>query len=233
MEKKIYCEDIGLVTLVASPRAIHYSLKISRGAVRATMPEGGSEARLMAFIQKNKEKILAALKKHPATAPLDDNHPLETATFHWEICRAGRNNFLLERKEGLRRVYCPETANFEAEAVQALLKKILRGELRHEAEHLLPLRLKAWAEKLHFVYAGVKIRDLKSRWGCCNTSGNITLSLSLMLLPWHLIDYVLIHELCHTKVMNHGKDFKSLIVSVTDGKAPEWRKELKNYSTLR
>lgn len=233
MEKKIYCEDIGLVTLVASPRAIHYSLKISRGAVRAIMPEGGNEARLMAFIQKNKEKILVVLKKHPATAPLDDKHPLETATFHWEICRTERSNFLLERKEGLRRVYCPEDTNFEAEAVQALLRKILRGELRHEAERLLPSRLRVWAEKYHFVYAGVKIRDLKSRWGCCNTSGNITLSLSLMLLPWHLIDYVLLHELCHTKVMNHGKDFKALMERVTGGKAHEWKREIKKYSTLR
>lgn len=233
MEKKIYCEDIGPVTLVASPRAIRYSLRISRGRVRATMPEGGSEERMMTFIRDSKEKILAALKKHPATAPLDDRHPLETATFRLEICRTGGGDFLLEREEGLRRVCCPEGADFEAEAVQALLKRILKKELCHEAERLLPLRLKALAQKHRFVYAGVKISDLKSRWGSCNTSGNITLSLSLMLLPWHLIDYVLLHELCHTKVMNHGKDFKALMGRVTGGKAPEWKREIKKYNTLR
>ncbi|HSX36265.1 MAG TPA: SprT family zinc-dependent metalloprotease [Patescibacteria group bacterium] len=79
--------------------------------------------------------------------------------------------------------------------------------MRKEARQILPLRLKQLAEREGFSYTSVDIRQLKSRWGSCSSKQEIVLNLFLMQLPWHLIDYVLLHELTHTRVMQHGAPF--------------------------
>ncbi len=100
--------------------------------------------------------------------------------------------------------------------------------LRKEAELLLPQRLQSLAAQTGFRYASVGIKHLKSRWGSCSAQQEITLNLFLMQLPWHLIDYVLLHELTHTKVMRHGAPFwKELERHVP--RARQLRKEIGNY----
>ena len=56
-----------------------------------------------------------------------------------------------------------------------------------------------------------RIRDIKYAWGSCSSKGNITLSLSLIKEPNEVIEYVVLHELCHLKYMNHSKDFWNLV----------------------
>ena len=81
MEKTIQDKELGTIHLRTSPRATRYTLKISKGTITATMPPGGNEARLLAFIRENKEKLLAALAKHPARPLLTDETKMQTATF--------------------------------------------------------------------------------------------------------------------------------------------------------
>src|SRR5205814_2081858 len=88
----------------------------------------------------------------------------------------------------------------------AALKASVRA-LRKEAEALLPQRLATLADQTGLSYRNVSVKQLKSRWGSCSSAKDITLNLFLMQLPWHLIDYVLLHELVHTKVMRHGEPF--------------------------
>jgi predicted metal-dependent hydrolase len=92
-------------------------------------------------------------------------------------------------------------------SVQKLATSAGLRALKAEATQLLPQRLKALADKHGFDYGTVTIKNLKSRWGSCDQDKNITLNLYLMQLPWHLIDYVLLHELTHTRVMRHGPPF--------------------------
>jgi predicted metal-dependent hydrolase len=100
--------------------------------------------------------------------------------------------------------------------------------LRKEAEQLLPYRLKQLAERDGFTYQNVSIKQLKSRWGSCSSQKEITLNLYLMQLPWHLIDYVLLHELTHTKVMQHGAPFWQELECHVPG-AKQLRKEIGAY----
>ena len=102
-------------------------------------------------------------------------------------------------------------------------------ELRIKALEYLPGRLQALAKINRFEYSGVKISKSKSRWGSCSSKKNINLSLFLMRLPLHLIDYVILHELCHTIEMNHGPQFWELLENTCNGRARLLRKELKTY----
>ena len=103
------------------------------------------------------------------------------------------------------------------------------NELRIKAKSVLPARLKSLAKKHKFSYSAVKISKSRTRWGSCSSKKTINLSFYLMILPEHLADYVLLHELCHTVYMNHGIEFWKLLDQITDGKANQLRKELRSY----
>jgi predicted metal-dependent hydrolase len=96
----------------------------------------------------------------------------------------------------------PEHPDIQTKAHRASIRA-----LKQEAERLLPPRLAELAQKHGFSYTSVDVKRLKSRWGSCSSRQEIVLNLYLMQLPWHLIDYVLLHELTHTKVMRHGEPF--------------------------
>ncbi len=81
--------------------------------------------------------------------------------------------------------------------------------LRAEAETLLPHRLKQLSIEHGYSYKSVRIAKLTSRWGSCSSTGQISLSYFLVQLPWQFIDYVIIHELVHTRHHNHGAGFWS------------------------
>ncbi|HSW66820.1 MAG TPA: SprT family zinc-dependent metalloprotease [Bacillota bacterium] len=101
----------------------------------------------------------------------------------------------------------PLTFQSHDPAVQQAARSASIRALRKEAEQLLPMRLRQLAIREGFTYKSVGIKQLKSRWGSCSSNADITLNLFLMQLPWHLIDYVLLHELTHTRVMQHGSPF--------------------------
>lgn len=232
MEKKIQDKELGTIILRATPRATRYTLKISKGTITATMPQGGDELRMLTFIRENKAKLLKALARFPARAPLTDETVLQTATFRLHIFRTERANFYMRLNQGELHIACPAGTDFADPRVQTLLKSFIEKAFRHEAARLLPERLLNLATRHGFICTGVKIFNSRRHWGSCTARKSINLSLSLMLLPWHLIDYVLLHELCHTVEMNHSERFWRLMERVTDGKAQLLRKELKSYHML-
>lgn len=232
MEKTIHDNDLGTILIRTSPRATRYTLKISRGTITGVMPVGGNEGRMLAFIRENKQKLLVALRKHPARSLLDDTTEMQTTTFRLHIFRTERANFYMKLENGMLHIACPKDTDFSEDGVQQVLKDLLEKALRHEAKRLLPDRLQKLAAEHHFTCTGVKIFNSKTHWGSCTARKSINLSLSLMLLPWHLIDYVLLHELCHTVEMNHSDRFWKLMDTVTDHKAAALRTELKCYHML-
>ena len=100
--------------------------------------------------------------------------------------------------------------------------------LRAQAKSELPPRLAQLAALHGFVYKKVFIKNNISNWGSCSSLGNINLNLRLVTLPQNLQDYVMLHELCHLKYLNHGPQFHALLESVCPGHRV-LEKELKTY----
>lgn len=99
-------------------------------------------------------------------------------------------------------------------------------QLRARAKVQLPPRLKELADAHGFTYNRVVIKNNISNWGSCSAKGNINLNLRLLTLPQELQDYVMLHELCHLKELNHSPRFHALLEQVCPGHR-ELEKQLK------
>jgi len=82
---------------------------------------------------------------------------------------------------------------------------------RAEARRFLTARLKQLSKEHGFVYRHVSIRNQRTRWGSCSHRNDISLNMKLLALPDDLIDYVILHELVHTAIPNHGKKFWAVL----------------------
>lgn len=91
--------------------------------------------------------------------------------------------------------------------VQSAAKKASIRALRQQATHFLPKRLHDIALSEGYDYSAVTVKQMKGRWGSCNQDKAIVLNIFLMELPVELIDYVILHELAHTRALNHGPTF--------------------------
>ncbi len=104
----------------------------------------------------------------------------------------------------------------------------LNGYIR-QANKYLPQRISELSQTTGLRYTGVTITGAQSRWGSCSAQSRVSLSFHLMRLPKHLIDFVIIHELCHTAHHNHSAKFHALVNHHTNGREKELEKELRNY----
>lgn len=162
---------------------------------------------------------------------IDLTYTITSECFSLRLQQGTRTDFLAHSEPGCTVITCPPTANFEDPALQQWLRKVIQEALRKNAKHYLPHRLQELSQQIGLPFHTVKINSSRGRWGSCSGKKDINLSLYVMLLPRHLIDYVLLHELCHTCEMNHGPQFWTLLDSYTQGKAKMLRAEMRKFTT--
>lgn len=113
------------------------------------------------------------------------------------------------------------------EAARRLVKEWYRA----RAERLLPKRLQIALEahpSLRSPNIRMQVRSMPKRWGSCSRTGLLSFNPDLLRAPTACIDYVVVHELCHRRVMNHGPEFQRLITRIM----PDWRQRRERLNHL-
>lgn len=98
------------------------------------------------------------------------------------------------------------------------IKKLADKALQH-----IPKRVSYYAKQIGVTYGKITIRNQKTRWGSCSSKGNLNFNCLLMLTPSEVIDYVVVHELCHRKEMNHSVAFWAEVEKVI----PNYKEQVK------
>ena len=93
-------------------------------------------------------------------------------------------------------------------------------ELRERAKSVLAQRTAYFARQIGVTYGRITVRDQKTRWGSCSQTGNLNFNFRLILAPLEVLDYVVVHELCHRRQMNHSAQFWQEVAQVL----PDYRK---------
>ena len=233
-EKVFYINDIGSVRFRKNKRSKNVSIAIRpiKGVV-VSLPYYLSYKFAVKIVEKKKEWIL---KNLPKIYEIENKSTVftEKTTFN---TRYRKLVIIKDEIDIVKTKITPDSViikypgmiDVKNSKIQELVKKTLIKILREEAKQYLPERTKELSEKYRFKYNSIFIKNNKTLWGSCSGINNINFNLHLLRLPDHLIDYVIIHELCHTVEKNHGIRFWKLVDSIC-GDAKKLSKELKNYS---
>ena len=229
--KTIEIPDIGAVTLYK--RRGNRSLRLSVGAdgeIRVSLPSWVPYKAGEQFARSKAEWIAAHRRKTRSVGLRHGQAIGKAHRLHFEPSPAAAKITTRLRQNQIEithpAAYQPHHPDVQKAAQTASIRA-----LRKEAETLLPQRLRDLAAQTGFTYKSVGVKQLKSRWGSCSAQQEIVLNLFLMQLPWRLIDYVLLHELTHTKVMQHGAPvWKELERHVP--RAKQLRKEIANHHPI-
>lgn len=231
MPNRTLCiKEIGEVEFCRNKRAKYLRITIkSQGKIRVTIPARYSYREAEEFVIQKLDSIKSHLEKiNKGKQIYSENSEFSTRNFRLEIQKHSINRCAYILKEGVLRFYYPEDADISNPQIQGYIKNSVIEALRYEAKLYLPQRVEQLAGKYGFNYKKVYVKNLKSRWGSCSSVNNINLNLHLMRLPDYLTDYVILHELAHTREKNHGKNFYNLLNKfVRDSKKLD--KELKSY----
>lgn len=201
---------IGEVKYVRNPKSRNFSIRINpRGEVRVTVPWPVSWRKAEAFFFTRQPWVLKKLEQINRM-DCQGSMPSEGERF-WIRGRA----------------YEVKIKSSES-AVEDAIWRILRD----AALDYLPGRVAELAEIHGYRITGLKIRKMKTRWGSCTSRKSINLNSWLMMIPERLSDYVILHELAHTKFPNHGNLFWKELDRTTGGQSALYRKELREQRIM-
>jgi len=199
-----------------SHRAKRMQLKVSPlGEVEVVLPRRISQKHVAPFVAEHCEWITQTKKQMASLYPPEELLP---GTLEFE---ATAQQWQLEYLEG-RRARVAEVAgtlNVYSQDDESA-KKALQRWLNRRAEEVLVPWLHEVSDETGLIFERAIIRAQKSRWGSCSSSGTISLNRALLFMPPETVRYLFIHELCHTKEMNHSPRYWALVESLMSDYQP-------------
>jgi predicted metal-dependent hydrolase len=218
-------EEFGKITIRRSARATQVRLRVAPdGTLRASLPLYAPTFLVKRLIKSSRNELRDLLSQASPTTIYTDG--MRVGKSHTLIVHPTNGAFQVNRRGQQIIISLPSHKTLsDADVVRSVRDAVIAA-LRVEAKSYLPKRLSFVAEKYGFNYKKVRFSHASGRWGSCTSEGTISLNIALMKLPFEQIDYVIIHELAHTRHMNHSPEFWSL-VSIGDPLYKEHRRALK------
>lgn len=228
-EHVVQFKAIGAVTFSRNRRSKNIKLSVKPDkTVRVSYPYHVSQKEVQHFVAKNEAWIRQQQAKMDARrTKIDKDTVIQSKIYTIRFGVAAQNRVHKANNNEL----CIEVPDFDSEAAQAFIERCITEVYRYEARLLLPARLKELAAQNGFSYQRVSIRNNRRNWGSCSSQNNISLNLQMMKLPDYLIDYILLHELVHTQIKNHGAGFWKKLDEVCGNRAKSLAAEVRKYST--
>jgi predicted metal-dependent hydrolase len=206
----------------------------SSKSITVTFPSYLSYNEAINFVNEKEEWISENLNRFNQTAKNKlflPNQPYNTFAHELLFEKIAAGNPYIKVDRTTITVYYTNEEMLAAPATQEHIQLAIEKVLKNEALKYLPSRVDFWAEKFSLKFTGISVKKMRTRWGSCSSTGKINLNIHLMRLPVHLIDYVILHELAHTKQHNHGPNFWKLLNDLTGGNAKKYALEMKKYRT--
>lgn len=231
--------QLGLITVRINSRARHIIMRPHADGVTVTIPPYTPQHTLLDTLEQYREKLHTRQQALKQAKPedrthvrlIDQNFKIENDIITLTLEIGTRNTFYSKSGPGQTTIICPPNTPFEEPECQQWIHRVIEQALKQQAQRILPEHLRALSALHDLPFNQCKVNVSKGRWGSCSARKDINLSCYLAILPAHLREYVMLHELCHTREMNHSPRFWTLLDSITSGRAKELRNELKKYNT--
>lgn len=154
------------------------------------------------WIEKNRAKALAALPPAPTQYVAGERFVYLGTAYPLEIVSGQQEHLLLDESFKL------------AESAQSDAAPAFERWYREQARQILQERVDFYARRYGLQYKRIGITGARTRWGSCSSTGSLNFSWRLVLAPLEVVDYVVVHELVHTVIHNHSKQFWDRVESI-------------------
>lgn len=218
--KVLSMDGIGEVHLVRKARLNRLRISVkSDGAVFVSIPWLFSFSRGEAFLEEKRDWVINTRQKIEKQGiirkSLMPGHLFSTRNFKYHLSpvKAERVKIQVHPEEQSVVIGYPETASLQNSEISDKIRFAVEGVLRYEAKRYLPGRTRELSAQLGYSCKAITIKNNRTNWGSCSSLKNINLNLHLMRLPDRMIDYIIVHELVHTIIPNHGPIFKEKLKS--------------------
>lgn len=222
-------KEFGNIVVRRSAAATQIRVRVAPdGTLRASLPMRAPMFLVKHLLKNSRDELRAILAQSKPVYDYKDG--LRVGKSHTLVIKKSADQqFSVTRHKLQIIVNLPEEKHIGSSDVSRKIRDSIISALRIEAKSYLPNRLSFLANRYNLSYEKVRFSHASGRWGSYSSNGTVSLNIALMKLPFELIDYIIIHELAHSKQMNHSKKFWGLVES-TDPNFKIHRRELKKYT---
>ena len=199
--------DLPAIKVVAHARAKQIKLSVSDRGIRVTVPRASSERQLRLYLEHAKVWLKNTWAKQQEILA---NQAAPELPQQLQLCYQAQG-LAIEYLDLGRRLFIEDEEQSILKVNQAMPRRALTEFVKAQAKQHLPLKLHAFSQRHRLKVQQLRIATPKRRWGSCSHDQRIMLHAGLLLMPEDFAEYVMMHELAHTREMNHQAGFWQLL----------------------